>query len=77
MNDDKEHKAEVLFNPFLTIGLFWFVFGIMIFIATFFVSGSSYVPQGRGIFVNLVASFLLLLVGGLFIRQGRKQIKSE
>jgi hypothetical protein len=64
--DDKK-----TFEPFMIIGLFWSVFGIVVLAATFFVRETPQVPVLRGVVTNLIAGALLLGIGVASILKGR------
>ncbi len=61
------------FNPFLLIGTFWTVFGVLVLISIFFVSGTSYVPHTRAVGANLVAALVLIGIGVTMLRKGRRR----
>jgi hypothetical protein len=64
--DDKK-----TFEPFMVIGVFWFAFGLLILVATFFVRETPRVPALHGVITNLIAGSLLLGVGLASILKGR------
>ncbi|MBN1541290.1 hypothetical protein JW992_04020 [candidate division KSB1 bacterium] len=61
------------FNPFLLIGTFWTIFGLLVLLSSFFVTGSRYVPVGRAVGANLIASLILLGIGIGMLIKGRRQ----
>jgi hypothetical protein len=59
------------FEPFMIIGVFWSVFGLVVLVATFFVRETPQVPVLRGVVTNLIAGSVLLGVGIACILKGR------
>ena len=59
------------FEPFMIIGVFWSLFGLVVLVATFFVTETPQVPALRGIVTNLIAGSLLLGVGIACLLKGR------
>ena len=63
------------FEPLLIMGIFWFVFGIIILISTLFVKATPQVPLVRGVITNIIAGLLLLGAGVGSILKGRANRK--
>jgi hypothetical protein len=59
------------FEPFMIIGVFWSLFGLVVLLATFFVRETPHVPALRGVVTNVIAGSLLLGVGVACILKGR------
>lgn len=62
---------EKEFEPLEIMGLFWFFFGVIVLMATFFVKGTENVPLLRGVVTNIIAALLLLTAGILSFLKGR------
>jgi len=65
------------FEPFMILGVFWSLFGLVVLFATFFVRETTMVPLLRGIVTNLIAGTLLLGVGIACVLKGRANIRKE
>lgn len=73
MNSNKENSNEKpAFEPLLIMGYFWFVFGIIVLFASFFVEETPQVPHIRGVITNILAGSLLFIFGLFSILKGRK-----
>ena len=64
-----DHKTT--FEPFMILGVFWSLFGLIVLAATFFVRETPQVPVLRGVVTNLIAGSLLLGVGLACLLKGR------
>ena len=64
-------EQKKTFEPFTILGVFWSVFGLIVLVATFFVTETPQVPALRGIVTNLIAGSLLLGVGIACLLKGR------
>lgn len=65
------------FEPLTLMGIFWTVFGVLILVATFFISETPLVPHTRGIITNVIAGLILLLVGVFSVVRGRRKGKAK
>lgn len=79
-NNIKDEKKE--FEPLQIMGIFWFLFGLIVLFATFFVKDTPDVPLSRGIITNITAGILLLGAGIFSILKGkfnkrRNAVKTE
>jgi len=72
MIEDQEDTPRRELKPLSILGLFWFVMGLFVYIAAFFVEASEYVSRTRGIVTNIVAGSVLTLIGLLCLYRGRK-----
>jgi hypothetical protein len=70
-------EAKKTFEPFMILGIFWSLFGLVVLVATFFVRETAMVPAVRGVVTNLIAGVLLLGVGIACILKGRANIRKE
>lgn len=83
MNSDDNIKDEKKdFEPLQIMGIFWFLFGLIVLFASFFVKDTADVPLLRGIITNITAGILLLGAGIFSILKGkhnkrRKALKAE
>jgi hypothetical protein len=59
------------FEPFMILGVFWSLFGLVVLVATFFVRETPQVPALRGVVTNVIAGSLLLGVGVACLLKGR------
>jgi hypothetical protein len=59
------------FEPFMILGVFWSLFGLVVLVATFFVRETPQVPVLRGVVTNVIAGSLLLGVGVACLLKGR------
>lgn len=73
MNENQTDSSRREFEPLSMMGLFWFVMGLLVFVATFFVEASDYVSRSRGIATNIVAGSILTLIGLFCLYRGRKR----
>jgi drug/metabolite transporter (DMT)-like permease len=65
------------FEPFLVLGVFWSLFGLVVLAATFFVRERPQVPAIRGIVTNIMAGLLLLAIGITCILKGRTERRKK
>jgi hypothetical protein len=65
------------FEPFLILGVFWSLFGLVVLVATFFVRETPMVPALRGVITNLIAGALLLGIGIASVLKGRANIRKR
>lgn len=65
------------FKPFTVLGVFWFAFGLVVLVATFFVRGTPRVPQIHGIITNLIAAAILLGAGIGSLLKGRADARKK
>jgi hypothetical protein len=70
-SNDNQPENKQVFEPLEIMGVFWFFFGIVVLVGTFFVEGRENVPLIRGIVTNIIASALLLAAGIFSILKGR------
>jgi hypothetical protein len=70
-----EHKQT--FEPFMILGVFWSLFGLVVLFATFFVRETAMVPLLRGVVTNIIAGSLLLGVGIACVLKGRANIRKQ
>ena len=70
-----DHKKT--FEPFMILGLFWSAFGLVVLVATFFVTETPQVPLLRGVVTNLIAGSLLLGVGIACLLKGRANRRKQ
>ncbi len=78
MNSNSENSNEKpAFEPLLIMGYFWFAFGIIVLIASFFVEETPQVPHIRGVLTNIFAGSLLFLIGLFSILKGRKKNSAQ
>jgi hypothetical protein len=68
---DKQSESKQVFEPLEIMGVFWFFFGIVVLLGTFFIKSTDNVPLVRGIVTNIIASSLLLAAGIFSILKGR------
>lgn len=61
------------FEPFMILGVFWSLFGLVVLAATFFVRERPQVPAIRGIVTNILAGSLLLAIGIASMLKGRAE----
>jgi hypothetical protein len=64
-------EQKKTFEPFTILGIFWSVFGVIVLVATFFVTETPRVPLMHGVVTNLIAGTLLLGVGVAALLKGR------
>ena len=65
------------FEPFMILGVFWSLFGLVVLVATFFVRETPQVPLLRGVVTNLIAGSLLLGVGIAALLKGRANLRKQ
>ena len=65
------------FEPFMILGVFWLAFGIIVFVATFFVQGTARVPKMHGVITNLIAAAILIGAGVGSLLKGRADIRKR
>jgi len=65
------------FEPFMILGVFWSLFGLIVLVATFFVRETPMVPLLRGVVTNLIAGALLLGVGVAALVKGRANLRKR
>ncbi len=70
-------EPKKTFEPFLILGVFWSLFGVVVLAATFFVQETPMVPLLRGVVTNLIAGALLLGIGIAAVLKGRANIRKR
>ena len=70
-------EQKKTFEPFLILGVFWYLFGLIVLFATFFVRETPMVPALRGVVTNLIAGSLLLGIGIASVLKGRANIRKR
>jgi hypothetical protein len=74
---ETEMEQKKTFEPFLILGVFWSLFGLVVLAATFFVRETPMVPALRGVVTNLIAGALLLGIGIAAVLKGRANIRKR
>jgi hypothetical protein len=72
---DKDSRNDKGFDPLQMIGFFWLFFGIVIMLATFFITATPRVPLSHGIITNVAAAALLIVTGGLCILKAKRKVR--
>lgn len=74
LNVDNKLKSV---RPLQMMGVFWLILGIVVLFGSFFIKGTPYISQTRGVVTNVIAGSILFIIGLLSFLCGRSANKGR